>query len=136
MEFHYTHKQDPRGFLNWLLELFLCITPSSLINSSHHGFSKLWSVSGATQQYHKILFKFTLPATWYRNCLWEESQSNLGIHLYRCPSFRNHSGVLSVVSCFKYLVQFLVVYKGKAILLCREAKVLSHNILLYVKHYI
>lgn len=119
MELHHTHRQDSKGLLYWLLELFLCITPSSLINSSHHGIPKLWSVSHTTQQYHRALFGFTLPATWSGNCLWAESQSNHRVHFFCFPS-RNHSALLPAVQYVKTVVSsilssFLVVYRGEAI---------------------
>lgn len=69
-----------KGLLYRLLEIFLCTTPPFLVhcpvNSSHRGFLKLWSVSDTTQQYHRVLFGFPLPATRSGNCLRAESQRN------------------------------------------------------------
>lgn len=114
MEFHHTHVQNSKGLLYRLLEIFLYITPSFLVhcpvNSSHHGFPLLRSVSDTTQQYHRVLFGFPLPATWSGNCIGAESQSNHRVHLFCFPSFRNQCCVAHCPiyedSCSKCLVQF------------------------------
>lgn len=131
MEFHHTHLHDSKELLYRLLEIFLYIIPSFLVhcpvNSSHHGYPKLWSVSDTIQQYHRVLFGFPLLVTPSGNCLLAESQSNHRVHLFCFPSSRI-SAVLPTVQNMNTVVSsilfnFLVVYRGRQI----QILLLSHG---------